>query len=78
LPACVHNCGHAIPPLEPAEGESRFTPFWEFVLDHPYWLPDGESPYRHHGIPDTFPPWCGIGVGSATPRTGVCDMESRC
>ncbi len=75
---CVHNCGHAIPPFAPPPGKARFAPLWEFVLNHPYWLPEGDSPYLHTGLPEGTPEWCGIGVGSAVPRTGMCDMPSEC
>ncbi len=73
---CVHNCGHAIPPKD-TEGGSQFEMFWQFFLDHPYWLEDGESPYVD-ALPVTFPDWCSIGNGSATMRTGECGMENQC
>lgn len=69
---CVHNCAHAEPPMEPPEGESAYISLWTFMLDHPYWLRDGESPYLAEGLPDVFPSWCGIGQGSATIREGEC------
>ena len=69
---CIHDCGHAEPPLEPPEGLSTYTAIWRFVLDHPYWLRAGESPYLATGLPDAMPDWCGIGAGSATMRTGEC------
>jgi hypothetical protein len=74
---CIHNCGHAIPPFDPPPGESGFAPIWEFPLDHPYWLEDGDSPYLQQ-LPANLPSWCAIGVGNATPRTGVCDEPSQC
>ena len=67
---CKHNCGHVEPPLVPPEGESKYAGMWEFVLDHPYWLPAGQSPYLTDGLPPTLPSWCGIGASSATPRSG--------
>lgn len=74
---CVHNCGHAIPPFDPPPGESGFAPIWEFPLNHPYWLEDGDSPYFDQ-LPANLPSWCSVGVGNATPRTGVCDEPSQC
>jgi hypothetical protein len=71
---CVHNCTHAEPPLE---GEtSRLDALWQFVLEHPYWLPPGASPYQATGLPASFPSWCGIGAGSATIREGACPGSS--
>jgi predicted esterase len=67
---CIHNCGHSEPPLMGAS--SRYSSLWDFVLTHPYWLPDGASPYLADGLPATFPEWCGIGAGGATIRTGMC------
>ena len=69
---CLHNCGHVEPPFDPPPGESKFAGLWQFWLDHPYWLAAGDSPYLADGLPANVPPWCGIGPGSATPRTGMC------
>ena len=69
---CIHNCTHAEPPFDAPEGTTRFFPMWRFMLDHPYWLQDGDSPYLHSGEPDGMPEWCGIGYGSATIREGMC------
>jgi hypothetical protein len=70
---CVHNCGHAEPPVDaPAPGVSRYAAFWNFVFDHPFWLARGDSPYKRTGLPSTFPSWCAIGAGKAIPRTGAC------
>ena len=66
---CIHNCGHAAPPVDPALG---LPLLWSFAVDHPYWLRDGESPYLAAGLPENNPSWCAIGVGAATPRTGTC------
>lgn len=77
LVECQHNCGHSVPPVEAPEGMSQFAPLWEFVLDHPYWLAPGESPYAS-GLPPSFPAWCGIGAGSSTPRTGSCPEPPAC
>ena len=74
---CIHNCGHSVPPFEAAPGESTFKSLWQFGLDHPFWLDPGESPYTN-GMPADMPPWCGVGMGGATPRTGVCVDESQC
>ena len=75
---CVHNCGHAQPPIDAPEGMSVFAPLWQFIFDHPYWLEAGESPYTQHGLPEDFPAWCGIGIESAVQRTGVCVDDSQC
>jgi predicted esterase len=75
---CVHNCGHAEPPLEAPMGQTNFAGLWQFVFDHPYWLKAGESPYKMDGIPKVLPSWCGIGAASATPRTGECPNPPGC
>jgi hypothetical protein len=75
---CIHNCGHAIPPFPTNTGMSIFAPLWDFGFNHPYWLPEGTSPFQQTGIPSFYPSWCGIGMNSATPRTGTCDMPSAC
>ncbi len=67
---CIHNCGHVEPPLDPPAGESKLQSMWEFVFAHPFWLPEGTSPYQTEGLPADLPPWCGIGAHSATPRSG--------
>ncbi len=72
---CIHNCSHATPPFEPDDRElPTFAPAWEFFLDHPYWLEDGESPYQllPGGLPDQYPQWCSIGAGNADIRVGEC------
>lgn len=72
---CVHNCGHAVPPFDPPPaGGVVFDAVWRFVLDHPYWLAPGQSPYATRALPAGFPSWCGKGQGSAVPRpnTAVC------
>jgi predicted esterase len=74
---CIHNCGHAAPPFEIPGAPTAFAPLWDFILDHPYWLDGGASPYEQ-GIPPTMPEWCGVGAGSAEPRTGECTEKSGC
>src|SRR5262249_15029526 len=69
---CIHNCGHGVLPFDPDAGSSMFAGLWQFAFDHPYWLPKGTSPYTMKGLPTDLPPWCAIGVGNATPRTGMC------
>ena len=67
---CVHNCGHSLPPFDlpaPGSGALFLDPLWRFLLDHPYWLPPGASPYQT-ALPSVMPAWCGLGVGKATPR----------
>jgi poly(3-hydroxybutyrate) depolymerase len=66
---CIHNCGHAVPPFDPPPaGALQFDAVWRFVLDHPYWLGAGQSPYATQALPAGFPSWCGKGQGSATAR----------
>lgn len=66
---CVHNCGHAVPPFD---GGSAVDPPLDFIMEHPYWLKPGESPFTSAGLPPSFPSWCAIGQGKATIRTGMC------
>lgn len=75
---CIHNCGHAEPPIDAPAGMSRYAPLWKFAMDHPYWLNAGESPYNFGGIPPELPAWCGIGAMSSTPRTGDCPNPPGC
>lgn len=70
---CIHDCSHAEPPLDPPPGLSKYAGLWRFALDHPFWLDDGESPYQATGLPAGMPTWCGIGAGSATIRSGMCE-----
>jgi predicted esterase len=66
---CVHNCGHAVPPFDaPPAGGVVFDAVWSFVLDHPYWLGAGQSPYTTRALPPSYPSWCGKGQNGATPR----------
>lgn len=74
---CVHNCGHAQPPLQAPPGLSIYAALWQFVFDHPYWLGPGDSPYIE-SLPEAMPSWCGIGKDSATPRTGECPNPPGC
>jgi hypothetical protein len=72
LVECVHNCGHAVPPVDAPPGESQFAGIWEFMLNHPYWVPPGTSPYQQNGLKD-LPAWCAIGENNAVPRgSGDC------
>jgi hypothetical protein len=58
---CVHNAGHAIPPVPaPTNGDTKFHMLWQFMLDHPYGLPPGTSPYKGKPLPSVFPSWCSI------------------
>lgn len=62
--SCTHDSGHAVPPIDrPADGGTRFRFLWRFMLDHPYGLPPGASPWQRAGLPPEAPPWCEI----ATP-----------
>jgi predicted esterase len=80
LVECKHNCGHVEPPLEAPDDASKYASIWEFALDHPYWLADGDSPYLTDGLPENLPAWCAIGADSCTPRSGDgCPMaENPC
>jgi hypothetical protein len=69
---CLHNCGHAEPPFDVVPDTSLYAPLWRFVLEHPYWLADGESPWNDAGLPDGMPQWCALGAGNATMREGEC------
>jgi predicted esterase len=75
---CVHNCTHATPPFLPDDPtKPTYATAWEFFLDHPYWLEDGESPYIDYvtatgGLPPVHPEWCAIGPGNAQIRQGEC------
>ena len=75
---CIHNCTHATPPFEHEDSNlPTYAPAWEFFLDHPYWLEDGESPYTDYvtatgELPPAWPEWCAIGAGNATIRQGMC------
>ena len=74
---CVHDCAHSIPPFEPPPELPLTATLFEFVLDHPFWLEPGESPYSAYveatgSLPPAMPTWCGIGAGSATIRSGMC------
>jgi predicted esterase len=75
---CIHNCGHAKPPLDVPPDVPAFAPLWQFVLDHPYWLKPGDSPYAADGLPALLPSWCDIGQGSAVQRTGSCPDAPGC
>jgi hypothetical protein len=58
---CTHDAGHAMPPVDPPpDGGTRFEMLWQFMLDHPYSLPSGTSPYQTTGLPPWFPKWCSI------------------
>ena len=74
---CIHNCGHSEPPFTAPEGLTPYTGMWQFFLDHPFWLEDGETPWST-GTPEALPEWCALGVGAATPRMGECENSSAC
>lgn len=75
---CIHNCKHGEPPIAPPAGVSKYAPIWEFFLQHPFWLKPGQSPLQVNGWPNAPISWCGIGAGSATPRTGSCPSQPGC
>lgn len=75
---CIHNCRHGEPPVDPPPGLSKYYTLWDFFLKHPYWLPDGLSPYSPGGLPPDYIPWCGIGQGSAVIRSGADCPEAGC
>ena len=75
---CEHNCGHAAPPFESGIRDlTTFAVMWRFILDHPYWLEDGETPWAADA-PTFKPDWCSVGVGSSSPRTGECPDGPGC
>lgn len=69
---------HATPPFEHEDSSlPTYAPAWEFFLDHPYWLDDGDSPYLDQvaatgSLPPAWPDWCAIGAGNASIRVGEC------
>ena len=75
---CVHNCTHATPPFEHDDPDlPTYAPAWEFFLDHPFWLEDGDSPYYDQvaatgSLSVAWPDWCAIGAGNASIRVGEC------
>ena len=75
---CIHNCGHSEPPFDAPNGFSKYKGMWDFILDHPYWVSDGDSIYQTEGVAPDMPEWCAIGAGNATPRTGECINPSEC
>ncbi len=76
LVECIHNCGHAVPPLDPPPpGTPPFDMVWQFVLKHPYWLGAGESPMAKALPTPAFPAWCGVGKGSAVPRAASAPCQ---
>lgn len=64
---CVHGSGHGVPPIEAPEGVTRFQMLWRFMLDHPYDLPAGASPYHQAGLPDSFAEWCRVASPPPSP-----------
>lgn len=69
LVECVHNCGHAVPPLDtPPAGTPTFDMVWQFVLKNPFWLGAGKSPLSTGSLPSVFPAWCAVGQGNAVAR----------
>jgi hypothetical protein len=67
---CKHNCGHVEPPFDAPAGETKYAAVWDFAFNHPFWLPEGTSPYLTWGLPDSLPSWCAIGAGNAIGRSG--------
>jgi hypothetical protein len=74
---CVHNCAHGAPPFDAPMSMTEFEPLWRFVVDHPYWLEDGQSPWSDAGLPSGMPQWCAVGAGQAMIREGECG-PSQC
>lgn len=75
---CQHNCGHSVPPVDVAAGQSILSPFVDFIVHHPYWTTPGHSPYESSGLPSSMPSWCAIGAGNAVERTGACPAALGC
>ena len=67
---CRHDCGHVEPPLPAPPGMTKYAAIWDFVLDHPFYLPPDDSPYLTTGLPAELPAWCAIGAGNSIPRSG--------
>ncbi len=57
---CIHDAGHAVPPLPVPDGGTRFESIWQFMLDHPYGLGPDQSPYLDGGLPGNLPSWCSV------------------
>lgn len=58
---CVHDRGHALPPLmAPSPEDSRFAFVWDFFREHPYGRPPATSPYLDGGLPAGAPGFCRI------------------
>lgn len=56
---CVHDAGHAVPPIEAPPGVTRFAFLWQFMLDHPMSVAGGVSPWSA-GLPSSAPSWCAL------------------
>ncbi|MBI1949286.1 MAG: hypothetical protein HYS27_26600 [Deltaproteobacteria bacterium] len=54
---CVHDAGHAVPPIEAPPGVTRFAFLWQFMLDHPMSVAGGASPWSG-SLPSSAPSWC--------------------
>jgi predicted esterase len=67
---CIHNCGHAVPPVDTAAG---LGVLYSFALDHPWWVTGGHSVYTADGMPEGTPDWCALGAGHAVIREGDCE-----
>ena len=57
---CAHDRGHALPPITPPPGETRFGFVWQFFRDHPYGMAPATSPWTRAGLPPSAPSWCEI------------------
>jgi hypothetical protein len=58
--SCTHDSGHGLPPVTEIEGQPRFRMLWQFMLDHPYGMDPGASPYFETGLPEQFESWCEV------------------
>lgn len=57
---CEHDQGHGMPPIEPPVADQTvFYSLWQFMLDHPYSVGEGASPYEG-GLPDFYEEWCSV------------------
>ena len=57
---CIHDQGHAVPPIEAPPGTTRFAFLWQFMLDNPMSVPAGQSPWHTSGLPASAPSWCTV------------------
>ena len=57
---CEHTGGHGLPPPEMNGDPPPVDVLFDFFLDHPYWMENGNSPYIAGGLPAEFPSYCSL------------------